>query len=228
MAIFREPYLTRNAQPPVFEYSTYTGSFLSVSPLEAISYVFSRAEDGSVKLISMNMPQIMSTNDSTYLTVDAESDTENPLGSLDGTEIESPFGFSFEQRGPVRAIFRGEADLSSQDGTTLDASFPSGGIMMLPENTDIFTINPSVYVSTNITRTTVKTNPYDPQRDSLTSNGFQASLVAGRSYLVIAKDGKHYGFITIPSNAQSGLDLDPPIIQFEFRYEDAFILPSTF
>ena len=232
LAVFREPFLTWNTQPPAFEFSMYTGSFMSIAGFDRITYTFERDASGTAKLTSMNMRQLMSSNDSQFLTVDLTGgDMQNPLSSLDEQEVQTPFGFSFLDRGPVRAVFQADADVTFPDEQTLLASFPLGGIMMLPENTDIFTLNPNVLVGKTITRTVVKVNPYDPNADTgLGTAGFTASLVPGRSYFVIASDGKHYGFIQIPEEATALLseDTEQPIIPFDFRFEESFVLPSNF
>lgn len=233
LAVIREPYLTRNTQPPAFEFSMYTGSFISLSNYNTINFVFNRNTDGSVRVTSMNLRQIFSTNESQFLTVDTTGSGQQALiTQLDGTQLNQSFGFSFSKRGPVKAVFQGDADITMPDATTLQAAFPRGGIMALPAGTDIFSINPGVLIGQTITRTTVKINPFDPDAATLSSNtmaGYVATYAPGRAYFVIAADGKHYGFIQVPSEAANlSTDSDPPITMFDFRYEDSFVLPANF
>ncbi|MGC9326161.1 MAG: hypothetical protein ACP5I1_00875, partial [Candidatus Hinthialibacter sp.] len=231
LAIFREPYLTRNYMPPVFEYTVYSGSIIYMTEFDTVEFEFSRESDGSLRLTSMDMRIPISLNESQFLEVDAAGGTtENVLSQLDDLEVENISGFSFSQRGPVAAIFQGEADITMPDTETLQASYPLGGIMMLPENTNIYSINPLRYLETNITRSIVKANPYDPNQDALLDSipGMTASYVAGRAYFVITADGKHFGFLQIPEDALLDLDVDTPLIPFDFRYEDSFVLPDDF
>ena len=231
MAIFKEPYLTSSA-PPAFEFTTFDGSNLSMPLFDRVSYKFKRQPDGSVKMISMNMRQVISENDSQFL---AQLDVvdQNPLSSLDGQEVALPFGFSFAKRGPVVSVFPGDTDLVLT-ADTVQVSNRRGMIMMLPENTDIFAINPSLYVN-SLTRSMVMSNPFDPQSQAgtgaFTSPGLQASYTPGRAYFVITADGEHYGFFQVPFDdlgSQGGAGLDNLIMTFDYRYENSFVLPDDF
>ncbi len=229
LAIFREPYYATDSAPPVFEFTTFQGSFLSSIGFDIVDFEFKPNADGVMKLVSMDMRQVITTNDSQFISVDP-TDQQNPLTDLSDNEVAGPTGFSFKQRGPVKAIFQGDADVIVPDSQTLQGSFPLGGIMMLPEGTNIFTINPSVMVKDELNRSIVKQNPYDPNQDTgnVDGVGFVASLLPGRAYFVIAADGIHYGFIQIPEIPGGLEDTEDVIIPFDFRYKDSFILPKGF
>ena len=233
LAVMEELFYRRDYAPPAFEFTTYTGSFMASVAFDQSTFKFQRMGDGSYKLISMNFRQLISQNDQDFGLGDTGGQQESPLSTLDGLEVENPFGFNFTDRGPVLAAFSGDADLVyAADG--LEVTSTRGAIMMLPEGTDIFSINPSTFFNT-ITRAVVRTNPYDPANQGGAAGGqtgFSASIPdgGGRAYFIIARDGKHYGFIQIPTfdGASDPTQLDPPMIYFDFRFEDSFILPSGF
>jgi hypothetical protein len=229
LAIFREPYYAVDSAPPAFEFTTFQGAFLSAIGFDTVNYEFKRNDAGVLELVSMDMRQVITTNDSEFISIDPTSQ-ENPLSNLEGNDVTQPTGFSFSDRGPVKAIFQGDADIIIPDDQTLQASFPLGGIMMLQEGADIFTVNPSGMVLNDLNRSIVKLNPYDPNQDTAGSDGvgYSASLIQGRAYFVMAADGIHYGFIQIPELPGGLDDTEDIILPFDFRYEESFILPQGF
>ncbi len=232
LLVIRENWLHRNVSPPAFEFSLYDGTVqLGVPQFDRVNFRFQRDASGKIELISMKLRQVMSQNDSQFLQ-GLDQPQQLPLASLDGTQVQYPFGFKFSSRGTYFTVFRGDADFVFLDAGTVQVTNQLGGIMMLPENTDIYAINPIQYVNQNISRATVISNPYDPATQTggtgVSLPGLSASLVAGRSYFVITSDGKRYGFFQIPPEVnltQQGTFISVP---FDYRYEDTFVLPVNF
>jgi len=222
---FQELTLNRDYQPPAFETMSYNGSFLSSGQFSTMVFKFKQDSEGKYKIASLNLRQIMMENADLTFGIDTGT-TESPLTSIDGVERDTPFGFSFADRGEVVTVFTGDADLTINGQNFMAPNF-NGGIMILPENTDIFTLNPSTEIK-KYNRTIMKLAPYDPtiqQGGAITEQaGYIATLTPGRAYLVIAKDGKHYGFVQIPVDEA----VDDQVISFDYRYEDSFVLPTGF
>ncbi|MEW6234168.1 MAG: hypothetical protein AB1656_02160 [Candidatus Omnitrophota bacterium] len=221
---FQELTLNRDYQPPALEALSYNGSFLSSGQFTTLEFKFKQNADGQYKLVSMNMRQIMMEN--TDLTFGTDTDaTDSPLSSIDGMERDVPFGFDLAKRGVVVTVYAGDADITI-NGQNFEAPNYNGGIMMLPENTDIYTLNPMTEIK-KYNRTIMRLAPYDPavlQGGTTDNAGHVATLTPGRAYLVIAKDGKHFGFVQIPADEA----VDDQVISFDYRYESSFILPGGF
>ncbi len=222
---FRELTLSQDYEPPAMEVMSYTGSSLSFLQFNTVIFRFKKVADGSYELMGMNMRQILSENQE--VTAPEETgDIESPLDSIDGSEIEEPFGFSFKDRGPVAAAFSGDSDLVIS-GDQFVTSNLVGAIMMLPEGTDIFAIDPKTYIQ-DFNRTLMRIGPFDPATQGGgggEQSGYTASIIPGRAYLILTRDGQHYGFIQIPEDETVD---DTSIMSFDYRYEDSFILPPGF
>ncbi len=235
LAVFQEAFLNRDNAPPAFEFSLYTGQFLANVGFDTINFNFQRTSGGIMKLRGMNLRQILSENQNVQQ-IGGGTQLQECLTQLDGANLESPFGFTFDSRGPVATTCQSGGGVDfAMSGEGLQVLSPAGGIMMLPENTNIYSINPQQYIK-NLNRALVRTNPYDPANvgtgggGGVTDPGFSATIEAGRAYFVIARDGRHYGFIQVPA-IEGGVDpltLDPPVLTFDYRYEDSFILPPNF
>ncbi|RJP21513.1 MAG: hypothetical protein C4527_23475 [Candidatus Omnitrophota bacterium] len=233
LAVFQESYLAYETAPPAFEFTLYTGQFIAGMAFDTLDLRFRRNADGTTRLTGMKLRQVISEN--TQLSqIGGGQQLEECITSLDGQEADTPFGFNFDARGPAPMLCPGAGDVDfGFSGDSLQVNSPAGGIMMLPQNTDIYAINPQQYVQ-RLNRAIVRLNPYDPANAGAGGGsndpGFSATAVAGRAYFVIARDGRHYGFIQIPpiQGGQDPLTLTPPILSFDYRYEDSFILPSNF
>ncbi len=224
VGVFQKRTYARHIAPPAFEVVTYIGDSLSATPFDAITFSFQASEDGGHQLISARTRQIMQEN-SELGDPSEDVDVDPALSTIDGTEVDDPFGFSFKDRGVVVATQPLDSDLIVS-GDQFIAPSLKGGIMMLPENTDIFTLDPEAVVE-RYNRSTMLQNPYDPNEQDdagADQSEYTSSLIAGRAYLVVARDGKHYGFVQIPSDA----DVEDESILFDYRYEDSFELPRGF
>jgi hypothetical protein len=123
----------------------------------------------------------------------------------------------------------GEADVV-YTGENLTPTSPKGAIMMLPEGTDIFSVNPQELIRT-LSLTTVRLNLFDPAMidGSLGDfEGYGSSVVPGRAYLVLMSDGRHFGLMQIPDEFGDPGEEENPFLIFDYRYEDSFLLPSGF
>ncbi|MBI1389287.1 MAG: hypothetical protein GC154_12650 [bacterium] len=222
MIVYREQFYTQQYTPPVLEIAWYNGSHLTAAGYNQVEFEFRKDVNGAYKMSSMSNRFLMGENDRSF---DFSSGIDtNFLTEINDLEVLQPFGFSFKDRGMTVAVFRGDADLvlSGQSFYTTD---PRAGIMMLPENTDIFSINPTEFVK-NLSRSAVLLNPFDPNPPDAT--GQTASWEQGRSYFVITSDGKHYGFIQVPDIPINQDTLNIAVTLLDYRYEDSFVLPSGF
>jgi hypothetical protein len=221
--VYREQFLKRSRMQPVLEVAWYPGTRLSATAFNQVEFVFKRSSDGLYRMTSMSTRVLIGENDRDFAFADGIDETI--LSEIVDLEVEQPWGFSFEDRGPVIVTFPADGDLVLLDDN-FSVTDPRGAIMMLPENTDIFALNPETFLNT-ITKATILTNPYDPNETD--EPGQTASYVPGRSYFVIARDGKRYGFIQVPETLTTDPDtLDFGIALFDYRYQDDFILPSDF
>jgi hypothetical protein len=241
MIVFREQVIYRDWEPPAFQYDQYLGYFFSVNipTMDTMQMEFERQPDGEYKLASMNLRFPLGANEAENL--DFEGDEITPIwGELSDLTNEGPFGFDFFRRGIVKTAIPGDADVVySGEGAEgeLRVASRAGAIMMLPEGTDIFSIEPESYIDT-LNMQTVRANPYDPNMEpgDDPSGGYVASAIPGRAYFVIAKDGEHYGFIQL---AEQQLTTDPtqitdPFLSFfegvtiDYRFEESFVIPDSF
>jgi hypothetical protein len=239
MVWYRQYALNTDAQPPILIYGDYPGYLASVNApqFDTIRMKFKRQSDGNFKLIDMNMRQVLNINESAGLEL-TENDAEPPYTQLDGIEIEAPFGFNFMQRGVVPTIISGDADVNLQDAETFRAGSRLGAIMMLPDGTDIYSLDPQAFLKT-INMQLVRNNPYDPNRDTQggePTGGYTASVVPGRAYFVIAADGKRFGFIQVPpaqtgtgQPGTGGVIITPEGQTYiDYRFEESWVLPAGF
>ena len=220
--VFDEQFFNQRLAPPALEIVSYNGSLFGSTGGINVEFVFERQEDGAFKMTSMLTPQIIGENDQDFDI--SEGLDQTLIEQIDDLEVEQPFGFNFDARGPVITMFPGAADVVlTADG--LSVTDPAGAIMMLREGTDIFSINPENFLQT-ISRTTLFTNPFDPEPTD--APGRSASLQPGRAYFVISRDGRHYGFIQL--NEQQPLEdlADFELATFNYRYQDDFVLPEGF
>ncbi len=227
MAIFREGALARDIAPPIMEFVNFFGNRTSANPLGNAQMEFTPNEDGTPQLNSMFLNLMIEENADIDLGLGDDADEpEPPISSLDGQTSSNPIGFSFKDRGPVLSLFPGEADVVLSNGE-LVATSPKGAVMMLPENTDIFAVNPQQLIA-QFSRTTVRVNPFDPNAGQLNFPGFGATAEQGRSYLVINRDGETFGLLRLPEfTALDQGDADT-IFFMDYRFEDSFVLPPNF
>ena len=237
LVVFRETFIWYQASVPYVTFTYFLGQSLNVPNYDTIPMKFKRQTDGSYKLVSMNLRQVMGVNENTTNLDVTQVDTTItlPAGQVTAGFTSGPFGFKFSSRGEVVTQLKGDADIY-HDGTTLFAGSKYGGVMMLPENTDIFSLDPQAYIKT-LNWSAVKNNQYDTvqgqDQTTDTTEGVSATLAYGRSYLVISADGKRFGFIQIPvaptgTGTTTATDTTFQYITFDYRYEDSFILPMNF
>ena len=221
--VYREQFLRRSRTQPIMEITWFPGTFITAVGFNQVEFIFKRSADGLFRMTGMSSRILLGENDRDFDYSNGIDETL--LSEIVDLEVEQPFGFSFADRGPVVAVFNADADLVLGDDT-FSTTDPRGSIMMLPENTDIFALNPETFLST-ISRSTVLANPFDP--GDVNAPGQEATYLPGRSYFVIARDGKHYGFIQVPETIAIDPDaLDFGIGIFDYRYQDDFILPANF
>ncbi len=221
--VYREQFLRRSRTQPILEITWFPGAFLSTVAFNRAEFVFKRSSDGVFRMTSMSQRILIGENDRDFDFSDGID--EQLLSEIVDLEVEQPFGFSFIDRGPVIAVFPADADLVLGDDV-LQTTDPRSSIMMLPENTDIFALNPETFINT-ISRSTVLTNPFDT--GDVNAPGQEATYEPGRSYFVITRDGKHYGFVQVPDDLAIDQDaLDFGIAVFDYRFEDSFVLPDDF
>ena len=221
--VYREQFLRRNRTQPILEVTWYPGDRISATGFNQVDFVFKRSSDGLFRMTSMSSRIILGENDRDFDFSNGINQTL--LSEISDLEVQQPWGFSFADRGPVIVTFAADGDLVLT-GDFFSITDPRGGIMMLPENTDIFALNPETFLQT-ISRSDVLANVNDPNQVDIF--GQQASYIPGRSYFVIARDGKHYGFIQVPETIATNPDaVDFNIALFDFRYQDDFILPNDF
>lgn len=220
MFIYQEQTIVNRFLAPAMEYTYFDGQFISVMGAINNEFVFTRQDDGSYKMSSMVMTQVMGENDQSF---DLIGQTGTIFDDLE-QEVEQPFGFSFIDRGPVITSFPGEADFVLQ-GDSLLVTSPRGAIMMLPEGTDIFSLNVESFLRT-VSRSTVVVNPYDPEPPG--DQGSSASLQPGRAYFVITRDGGRFGFIQVSDQLPTELGLDLGLTLFDYRFQEDWVLPTGF
>ena len=87
---------------------------------------------------------------------------EPPINDVPEDLQDVSMGFRFDMRGPVPLTegIQGEADFYF-DGERLRPTNNRGAIMMLPEGTDIFTLNPQNLINT-YSMADILLNPFDP------------------------------------------------------------------
>ncbi|MDP8246226.1 MAG: hypothetical protein P9L94_19240 [Candidatus Hinthialibacter antarcticus] len=221
--IHREQFLRRSRTQPVLEIAWYPGTFLSTLGLNRVEIIYKKSADGQFRMSSMSSRIVLAENDGDFDFFDGLDETV--LSEITDLEVEQPWGFSFDQRGPVFAVFSADADLVMGDGTFITPD-PRSAIMMLPEGIDIYSLDPETIVN-SLTHSMVLANPFDTGEVDFI--GHEATYIPGRSYFVITRDGKHYGFIQIPDDVQFDTEaLDFALGLFEYRYQDDFILPGNF
>ena len=216
----RELVFRVDKAPPALEYATYSGDLTFGAASDFVSFRFESDEVGNVSLVGMELQITLWENSQDF---GLGGGAETPLAALDGQQIDNPFGFLFESRGNVITSFQNDADVIL-NGNEFQPTSRKGAIMMLEPGTDIFELNPQQVVR-ELNWGIVRANPFDPQQGNL-SVGSPASIVQGAAYFVVARDGRHFGFIQVGGTAS--LTLTPPLIDFSYRYEDSFILPPDF
>lgn len=222
LAIFQENALRRDIAPPIIELAAYFGS-LTFALENDIDITFDIDENGEQKITSLVLVNVLFENPDITLTLD-EEDPDPAISNLDGQTSNENMGFSFSDGGPVTALFPGEADIVLQ-GAELVPTNPIGGVMMLPEGTDIFAVNPQVLIN-SLNRAQVIGNQFDPNSGNTAFPGLSATATGGRSYLVLNADGKTFALVSLFQLV--GGDGDGDQFLFEYRYEDTFILPRGF
>lgn len=223
LVFFREQFIAQDYLPPMMEFTFYTTQFIAVSAAVEMNFEYERQDDGTFLMTSMTLPQILGENSEDLTVFDA--DLSRAYQELEGLEVEAPFGFSFEDRGPVITSIEGIADFVLT-GDSISPIHPSGAVMMLPEGTDIFTFNIETFLD-EITRAQVFFNPFDPNQDA--QDPGTSSIEPGRAYFVITRDGRHFGLIQLDDEfSGTDLGLDSTFLFFDYRYEESFELPSNF
>lgn len=222
LAIFQENALRRDVAPPILELAAYFGS-LTFALENDINISFDVDENGVQKITSLVLVNVLFENPDIDLSLD-EEDPDPAISNLDGQTSNENMGFSFSDGGPVTALFPGEADIVLQ-GAELVPTNPAGGVMMLPEGTDIFAVNPQVLIN-NLNRAQVIGNQFDPNSGNTAFPGLSATATGGRSYLVLNADGRTFALVSLFQLV--GGDGDGDQFLFEYRYEDTFILPAGF
>jgi hypothetical protein len=239
LLIFKEYALFQEAVPPVIYHTLYNTQAAFAEKLDTTQMKFARQNDGTFKLVSMNLRCLLQLNDGTDIQTEPEDEYTPPVLDIADELIQAPYGLDLARRGVVLTAIEGDADVVYQDDTFITGS-STAQIMMLPENTDIFSIDPVTYIQT-ISRSIVRMNPYDLNQQTQgatdTPTGRIATAEAGRAYLVILKDGLHYGFFQVPETtavvipgggtggAGDGIASQLPI---DIRFEDSWVLPEGF
>lgn len=234
LIIFEEKFFWQDAEPPLLSITSYLGSSNSTifGLYDQIPFKFKLQADGTYKLVSMNLRQMIRQNQSASMPVTSGSQYNPPLSQLQGQTVNYPSGFSFAKRGVNLTVVRGDSDIWF-NGTNIMPGSDKGAVMMLEEGTDIFSIEPESFIK-KLNLSMVRLNPHDTAMRTTTSpeTANSATFIAGRSYFVIAGDGKHFGFVQTPLNSgvSSGSSTDNTVadITFDFRYEDNWVIPDNF
>jgi len=224
---FVEGFLNFDGSPPAVETTFFPGNVVAIPEFDRIRFRFEQTADGNFALMGMNLRVALLQNSETF-ELDEEGELPDAVFTeLEDLNVEDPFGFNFDSRGPVPTAFETAADLVFT-GDEFQPTSGLGAVMMLEENTDIFSINVENFLRTH-SFGQVRQNPFDPvviAGDENEFPGFSASVEPGRAYFVIDRTGQKFGFIQLTEDLD--LEDDEPPVIFDYRSEESFILPDDF
>lgn len=175
--------------------------------------------DGVFELTSFVWPVVLRFNEADGLyTEPGEAGGEGGIPQDLSESVQIPDAFSFEDRGPVTAVLKGDADFIFAE-EEIQTITPRSGVISLGQNIDINSISAEEILAGRT-------------RTSFIRQSAPITLM-GTTYCVLMRDGEHFGLVTVTAEVQDvGEDAaEGAAIAYEFVWnyrEDEFVLPDNF